>query len=129
MVPGKNGSSAYRGSVDVHVQGRHKNAYLLALPLEVLGLLDVFNDHNGSVGWSDYVSQLGDGTAGRISEELKHQTQQHQSCNEVCGDGPVGSLELGEQDVGKGQDEQANKNGFGSFAVKHIDGFKRFAGL
>jgi hypothetical protein len=29
----------------------------------------------------------------------------------------------------KGQDEQANKNGFGSFAVKHIDGFKRFAWL
>jgi hypothetical protein len=41
----------------------------------------------------------------------------------------VGSFELGEQDVGKGQDEQANKNGFGSFAVKHIDGIKRFAWL
>ena len=70
VVPGKDGATAYRSSIDVHVQGRHKNAYLLALALKVFGFLDVFNDHDGSVGWSDYVSQLNDGTAGRISKEL-----------------------------------------------------------
>ena len=97
--------------------------------MKVLGFFGLFDDYDGSVGGRDHVAGLGDGGTGWVPKELKYKAKKDEGKDEVGGYGPIGGAQLGQQYVRNGQDEEADENGFGSFAVKHDEKIKIFGTL